>query len=277
MTAILFPGQGSQTKDMRSDVERVRPDLIELAERELGFDPFERVAEGTRFAQPAIFCASLAGWSQANTEDPGCMAGHSLGEFAALVAAAAIDERDGLRLVALRGRLMQEAAGDGGMLAVGAPVGDAGELAGRFGLTVANDNSPEQVVLSGDSTAIDAACDRAKADGLRAARLRVSGAFHSPAMAAAAPELGAALARVELGEPRLPVYSSVTAAPFDDIRARLLQGLTSPVRWRETLLSLRGRGITRFVEVGPGRVLTGLVNKTLDGVEAMTLEAAVRV
>ena len=277
MTAILFPGQGSQTKDMRSDVERLRPDLLELAERELGFDPFERVAEGTRFAQPAIFCASLAGWSQADVGGASCMAGHSLGEFAALVAAGALDERDGLRLVALRGRLMQEAAGDGGMLAVGAPVESAGDLARRFELTVANDNSPEQVVLSGDSTAIDAACDRAKADGLRAARLRVSGAFHSPAMAAAAPELGAALARVELGEPRLPVYSSVTAAPFDDIRARLLQGLTSPVRWRETLLSLRGRGITRFVEVGPGRVLTGLVNKTLDGVEAMTLEAAVRV
>lgn len=277
MTAILFPGQGSQTKDMRSDVERTRPDLLELAEGELGFDPFERVAEGTRFAQPAIFCASLAGWSQAGAGDASCMAGHSLGEFAALVAAGALDERDGLRLVALRGRLMQEAAGDGGMLAVGAPVENAGELARRFELTVANDNSPEQVVLSGDSTAIDAACDRAKADGLRAARLRVNGAFHSPAMAAVAPELGAALAGVEVREPSVPVYSSVTAAPFDDIRARLVQGLTSPVRWRETLLALRGRGITRFLEVGPGRVLTGLVNKTLDGVEAMTLEAVLRV
>ncbi len=238
MTAILFPGQGSQTKDMRSDVERTRPDLLELAEGELGFDPFERVAEGTRFAQPAIFCASLAGWSQAGAGDASCMAGHSLGEFAALVAAGALDERDGLRLVALRGRLMQEAAGDGGMLAVGAPVENAGELARRFELTVANDNSPEQVVLSGDSTAIDA---------------------------------------VEVREPSVPVYSSVTAAPFDDIRARLVQGLTSPVRWRETLLALRGRGITRFLEVGPGRVLTGLVNKTLDGVEAMTLEAVLRV
>jgi acyl transferase domain-containing protein len=274
--AVLFPGQGSQTADMRSVVERVRPDLLELCERELGLDPFEHVGEGTHMAQPAIFCASLAGWSLLDPADAGVMAGHSLGDFSALVAAGAISETDGLRLVALRGRLMHEAKG-GGMMAVGAPVEQAAEFAERFDLTVANDNSPEQVVLSGDEISIDAACNRAKVEGLRAARLRVSGAFHSPAMAAAAPELGAALARVELGEPRLPVYSSVTAAPFDDIRARLLQGLTSPVRWRETLLSLRGRGITRFVEVGPGRVLTGLVNKTLDGVEAMTLEAAVRV
>jgi [acyl-carrier-protein] S-malonyltransferase len=277
VTAILFPGQGSQTKDMRSDVERMRPDLLELAEGELGFDPVERVAEGTRVAQPAIFCASLAGWSQAGAGDASCMAGHSLGEFAALVAAGALDERDGLRLVALRGRLMQEAAGDGGMLAVGAPVENAGELARRFELTVANDNSPEQVVLSGDSEAIDAACAEAKGQGLRAARLRVNGAFHSPAMSAAAPRLDAALREVEVREPRMPVFSSVTAAPFDDIRARLVQGLTSPVRWRETMLALRERGVTRFLEVGPGRVLTGLVKKTLEGIEAVNLEAAASV
>jgi [acyl-carrier-protein] S-malonyltransferase len=263
LIAALFPGQGSQTPDMRSVAERLRPDLLELCQEELRLDPFERVSEGTHMAQPAIYCASLAGWSLLEHENVELMAGHSLGEFAALVAAGAMSERDGLKLVALRGRLMQRAT-DGGMMAVGAPVDTATDLAARFGLTLANDNSPEQVVLSGDAVAIDAACNRAKAEGLRAARLRVSGAFHSPAMSAAAPELEAALDAVELKEPRAPVYSGVTAAPFDDdIRARLVQGLTSPVRWREITLALRDRGATRFLEVGPGRVLTGLVRKTL--------------
>ena len=262
MIAALFPGQGSQTPDMRSVVERLRPDLLELCQRELRLDPFERVGEGTHMAQPAIYCASLAGWSLLEDTNVELMAGHSLGEFAALVAAGAMSERDGLKLVALRGRLMHRAMG-GGMMAVGAPVQTAAALADRFGLTLANDNSPEQVVLSGDAVAVDAACNRAKVEGLRAARLRVSGAFHSPAMASATPELEAALNAIELNEPRVPVYSGVTAAPFDDVRARLLQGLTSPVRWREIVLALRERGVTRFVEVGPGRVLTGLVRKTL--------------
>jgi [acyl-carrier-protein] S-malonyltransferase len=254
---------------MRSVVERVRPDLLELCQDELRLDPFEHVGEGTHMAQPAIYCASLAGWSLIADTDttPSFMAGHSLGEFAALVAAGAMSERDGLRLVALRGNLMHRATG-GGMMAVGASVDAAAELADRFGLTLANDNSPEQVVLSGDAVAVDAACNRAKVEGLRAARLRVSGAFHSPAMETAAPELENALNATDLSKPSLPVFSGVTAAPFDDIRTRLVDGLTSPVRWREVVLALRERGVTRFLEVGPGRVLTGLVRKTLDGVEA---------
>ncbi|HEX6458127.1 MAG TPA: ACP S-malonyltransferase [Thermoleophilaceae bacterium] len=277
MIAALFPGQGSQTPDMRSVVERLRPDLLELCQEELRLDPFERVGEGTHMAQPAIYCASLAGWSLLENENVELMAGHSLGEFAALVAAGAMSERDGLKLVALRGRLMHRATG-GGMMAVGAPLPTASDLAERFELTLANDNSPEQVVLSGDAAAIDAACGRAKVEGLRAARLRVSGAFHSPAMAAAAPELEEALDAVELNHPRVPVYSGVTAAPFDDdIRARLVEGLTSPVRWREIALALRDRGATRFLEVGPGRVLTGLVRKTLGAdvnAEVVSQEAA---
>lgn len=277
MIAALFPGQGSQTPDMRSVVERLRPDLLELCRQELRLDPFERVSEGTHMAQPAIYCASLAGWSLLEDANVELMAGHSLGEFAALVAAGAMSERDGLRLVALRGRLMQQVTG-GGMMAVGAPVETAADLAERFGLTLANDNSPEQVVLSGDAAAVDAACAGAKVEGLRAARLRVSGAFHSPAMAAAAPELEAALDATPLNEPRVPVYSGVTAAAFeDDIRARLVQGLTSPVRWREILIALRDRGATRFLEVGPGRVLTGLVRKTLGSevnAEVVSQEAA---
>ena len=122
--------------------------------------------------------------------------------------------------------------------------------------------------LARATAAVDAACSQAKEQGVRAARLRVSGAFHTPAMGTAAPELQAALDKIDLNEARVPVYSGVTAAPFDDARARLVEGLTSPVRWRETVLAMRDRGATRFLEVGPGRVLTGLVRKTLDGVEA---------
>jgi [acyl-carrier-protein] S-malonyltransferase len=275
LIAVLFPGQGSQTADMRATVERLRPDLLELCADELALDPFEHVGDGTHMAQPAIYCASLAGWSLVKDEDVSFMAGHSLGEFAALVAAGAMSERDGLKLVALRGRLMQRATG-GGMLAVSAAPRNATRLAQHFGLTLANDNSPEQVVLSGDARAIDEACARAKADGLRAARLRVSGAFHSPAMAQAAPELEDALAQTEIRKPRLPVLSGVTAAPFDDIRARLVQGLTSPVRWRGIVLALHGAGVTRFVEAGPGRVLSGLVRKTVPGadVQAVATEPA---
>ena len=276
MTAVLFPGQGSQTKDMRSDVERLRPDLLELARAELDSDPFERIEEGTHFAQPAIYCASLAGWSLVDRDDVSCMAGHSLGEFSALVAAGVMSELDGLRLVALRGRLMHQAEQGGGMMAVGTPVEIAAELAGRFGLTVANDNAPEQVVLTGDGDAVDAAVEHAKAEGLRATRLRVSGAFHSPAMGAAAAELGAALDEVELGEPSVPVYCCVTTEPYGDVRRLLVEGLTSPVRWRETVLAMQRAGETRFVEVGPGKVLAGLVRRIIDSADATSLKEAAR-
>jgi [acyl-carrier-protein] S-malonyltransferase len=269
LIAALFPGQGSQTPDMRSTVERLRPDLLQLCHDQLGLDPFEHVADGTHMAQPAIYCASLAGWSLLEETSVDVMAGHSLGEFAALVAAGSISERDGLALVALRGRLMH-CAKDGGMMAVGTDVDTAAEFAERFGLHLANDNSPGQVVLSGDADAVDRACDNAKGEGLRATRLRVSGAFHSPAMATAAPELAAALDTTEIDEPHVPVYSGVTAAPFepDQIRARLVDGLTNPVRWREIALALEQRGVSHFIEVGPGKVLTGLVRKTLGDVEA---------
>jgi malonyl CoA-acyl carrier protein transacylase len=261
---------------MRADVERLRPDLLELARSELGSDPFERIDDGTHFAQPAIYCASLAGWSLVDTDDVSCMAGHSLGEFSALVAAGVMSELDGLRLVALRGRLMHEAEEGGGMMAVGTPVEVAAELAGRFGLTVANDNAPEQVVLSGDGDAIDAAVEQAKAEGLRATRLRVSGAFHSPSMGAAAAELGAALDEVELGEASVPVYCCVNVEPYGDVRKLLVEGLTSPVRWRETVLAMQQDGETRFLEVGPGKVLAGLVRRIIDGADATSLKEAAR-
>jgi [acyl-carrier-protein] S-malonyltransferase len=272
VTAILFPGQGSQTPDMRETVSDARPDLLPLVEQIVGEDPFVRAEEGTRFAQPAIFCASLAGWQQLGRPDGDMMAGHSLGELAALVAAGCLTERDGLELVALRGKLMQESgerAGDGGMIALlGAGAADhAAELAEGHGLAVANDNSPQQVVLSGDRGAFADTSAAAKELGLRPMELPVTGAFHSPMMAEAVPEFEAALARVEVGTPRVTVLSAVTAAPFEDVRAQLAQALTMPVRWRETLLAMRERGGERFVEVGPGRVLTGLVKRTLKDVE----------
>ncbi len=272
LTAILFPGQGSQAPGMRDTVERVRPDLLALAHEVVGDDPFPRAQEGTDFAQPAIFCTSIAGWAALGRPDGDLMAGHSLGELAALVAAGCLDEREGLELVALRGRLMQEAgerAGDGGMLALlGAGAAEhAAELAENHGLAVANDNSPQQTVLSGSRSALLAAAGEARELGLRAMELPVSGAFHSPMMASAVPEFTAALSRVTFRPPRVPVLSAVTAQPFDDVPRRLAEGLTMPVRWRETMLEMHRLGAERFVEVGPGRVLTGLAKRTLRDVE----------
>jgi len=274
-SALMFPGQGSQTEDMRDTVARLRPDLLTLAAEVVGEDPFLRVEHGTAYAQPAIFCASLAGYGALDAQTRSAaayMAGHSLGEIGALVAAGALCERDGLELVALRGRLMQEAgerAGDGGMIALlGADAAArAGEVAQAHGLAVANDNSPQQVVLSGLRSALPAAEGTAREIGLRAMILPVTGAFHSPLMATAVAPFREALERVEIRPAAVTVVSAVTAAPFDDVRARLVEALTGPVRWREVLLYLHAQGVRRFVEVGPGKVLSGLAKRTLKEVE----------
>jgi [acyl-carrier-protein] S-malonyltransferase len=268
LSAILFPGQGSQVPDMRDAVARARPELLEAVCQRVGQDPFPRAEESTRFAQPAIFCASLAGWAELGRPLGDMMAGHSLGELTALVAAQALAESDGLELVALRGELMAQ-AGEGGMLALLGPgaADCAPELAGVHELSVANDNCPTQVVLSGPLSALDEAAGDARERGLRTMPLPVSGAFHSPMMAAAVPEFAAALQRVDIRPARVTVLSAVTARPFDDVRRRLAEGLTMPVRWRETMLEAQRLGAERFVEVGPGRVLTGLVKRTLSGVE----------
>jgi malonyl CoA-acyl carrier protein transacylase len=262
---------------MRDHVAAVRPDLLEHAIEVMGEDPFPRVDDGTAFAQPAIFCASLAGWSALGRPPAEYLAGHSLGELGALVAAGCLDERDGLELVVLRGRLMQDAgeqAGDGGMIAVlGADAAErAGELAAAYGLAVANDNSPQQVVLSGPRAALPAAEQAADQYGLRAMILPVSGAFHSDMMASAIAPFAAALDGVELrpAATGATVVSAVTAEPFDDVRRQLVEALTSPVRWREVMLSLYALGVQRFVEVGPGRVLTGLAKRTLRDVELVS-------
>lgn len=279
LTALLFPGQGSQTTEMRDEVAAARPDLLALAGEVVGDDPFARVDDGTRFAQPAIYCASVVGFER--LRDAGvsgvAYAGHSLGEVAALVAAGALSAEDGLRLVATRGRLMQESgerAGDGSMLALlGKGAAEhAAAVAGAAGLTVANDNAPNQVVLSGAKASFETAIASAREHSLRAVPLPVTGAFHSPAMAGARPELEAALAEIDFAAPSVTVVSSITTQPFDDVRARLADALTMPVRWRETLLALRAQGVERFVETGPGTVLTGLVKRTLPDAEALSAE-----
>ncbi len=274
LTALLFPGQGSQTDDMRDSVERHRPDLLEQVLDEAGADVFERAGDGTRWAQPAIFCAALAGWEQLRGRiEPDLMAGHSLGEIGALVAAEALSPEDGLRLVTARGRLMQEAAeqtGDGGMIAVRAR-GDRApihEVAEAAGLSMANDNAPDQLVLSGATTALDEAEAALAERKVRAKRLPVAGAFHSPLMEPAVEPFRALVDEAEVSEPNVPVFSCVTAEPFDDVRLRLVEAITSPVRWLEVMRALEGRGAERYVETGPGRVLTNLVRKSLDGVEA---------
>ncbi len=271
-TAILFPGQGSQTPEMRELVARVRPELLELVTEVVGEDPFLRADEGTNFAQPAIFCASLAGWAAMGSPSAELMAGHSLGELGALVAAGALKEREGLELVVLRGRLMHESglrAGDGSMIAVlGAGASEhAPELADAHRLVVANDNSPQQVVLSGPRASLPGAIEHAEELGLRAMELDVTGAFHSPMMASAVPEFTEALARTSFSTPTPTVVSAVTAAPFEDPRRELAAALTMPVRWRETMIALHELGAQRFVDVGPGRVLSGLAKRTLRGVE----------
>ncbi|MFN8160010.1 MAG: ACP S-malonyltransferase [Solirubrobacterales bacterium] len=272
--AILFPGQGSQTPGMRRIVEAFRPDLLPLAERAVGADPFERIEEGTRYTQPAIFCAAVAGWSAIEADlSPLAMGGHSLGEIAALVAAGALSAADGILLIAERGRLMQEAAeanGDGGMAAVlGEPREAVEEVAAAHDLVLANDNSPTQVVLSGPSRALAGAEEALRERGLRVMPLAVRGAFHTPAMEPAARAFGEVLAGVEFAQPEVPVYSCVTARPFTDPRSELARSLTDQVRWLEVMEALQASGATRFVETGPGKVLSRLVRRTLKGVEAL--------
>jgi malonyl CoA-acyl carrier protein transacylase len=275
--AVLFPGQGSQTPEMRDLVARLAPELLERVTELVGEDPFPRVEESTRFAQPAIFCASITAYDALDLQ-PGVAAGHSLGELAALAAAGVIDRDDALELVVLRGRLMAEADDTGSMLAlVGATEEEAREIAAHAGVTVANDNAPGQVVLSGTREQLATAEEDARDHGRRALKLNVAGAFHSPLMEPAVEPFRAALEKVELGEPRFPVVSCASTRPFEDPRKELAAALTSPVRWRETMLVLAGEGCTRYVEVGPGKVLARLGKRILtDGpkVETPSLEPA---
>ena len=270
--ALLFPGQGSHADGME-DPYRGHP-LLERGLELLGYDPFERLTEGTRYQQPALFLCSVAAWDSWRTEpaddDAGeaiAAAGHSLGEYAALVAAGALQFDDAVALVDERAAAMAEAGEQrpGGMIAMlGGESRDVRALADRHGLVVANDNAPGQLVLSGPVDALEAVDEVAREEtGARARRLDVTGAFHSPLMEPAAARLRAALDRTPVSAMEIPVYSNGTAAPFADVRGELAENLLRAVRWRETLLALRTAGVERFVELGPGAVLTGLVKRTL--------------
>ena len=269
-SALLFPGQGSHAEGMEEPY-RDHP-VLERGLELLGYDPFERLSEGTRYQQPALFLCSVAAWEQwredADEEDEArAAAGHSLGEYAALVAAGALQFDDAVRLVDERAAAMADAGElePGGMVAIlGGDARDVRALASRLGLIVANDNAPGQLVLSGPVDAVAEAEEAARDEtGARARRLDVTGAFHSPLMEPAAERLRAALEATPISEPQIPVYSNGTASPFVDIRSELSQNLLRGVRWRETLLAMRTAGIERFVELGPGAVLTGLVKRTL--------------
>lgn len=279
LTALLFPGQGSQTAGMAATCEANEPELAALARSKTGADPFALADEGTAYAQPAIYCTGLALWTAAGRPAADVLAGHSLGELTALVAAGAIAPVDGVRLAVERGRLMQAAAerSPGGMVAL---LGDgevAREVAAGLGLRVANDNGPTQLVAAGPTGAVGAAPGAAKRAGIRAIELAVRGAFHTPAIEPAVEPYRAALAAVEVHEPSLPVYSSSTAAPFgpggETIRDQLAAALVKPVRWRETMEAMAADGVRRFLEVGPGKALSGMVRRSLEGVEAGVLRA----
>ena len=268
-TAILFPGQGSHDADARDHVEHHAPSLLELCIDLVGEDPFPRAGESTRFAQPAIFLASLARWETlCGQAEPLAFAGHSLGEISALTAAGALRPEDGLRLVVERGRLMSEAQA-GGMVVVRAGAQEAEELAQLTGTVVANDNSPTQVVLFGTEEAIAGVRPAAKARGIKARRLDVAGAFDSPLMDDAARRLREVVADIEVRAPSAPVLCCATARNFHDVRGQLPEAVTSPVRWREVLDILDARGARRFLDVGPGDVMSGLVRQVLPHAEVV--------
>jgi malonyl CoA-acyl carrier protein transacylase len=253
-----------------------RPDLLEQAREEIGLDPFENVAEGTHTAQPALYCASLAHYELAGSPAGEMVSGHSLGELAALVAAGALGDSDGLRLAVTRGRLMEEASENrpGAMLAVlGGDEEAVRGIAAELGLVIGNENAPGQLVFSGDAEPIGEARKRVRTDaGAKAIRLPVSGAFHSPLMEPAVGGYREALAATEFTAPRVPVYSCTAAAPFAaDPREGLLAALTEPVLWTKTLRAMAADGADTFLETGPGDVLTGLVRRTLDDVEFRSL------
>ncbi len=274
-TAYIFPGQGSQFPGMAQELYESHKDLMERANELLGFRITDIMFEGTeedlkatRVTQPAIFLHSVL-LALDQEQQPDMVAGHSLGEFSALVACGALDWEDGLHLVALRASEMQKCceAVPGTMAAVIKLPDEVIEsvCAELEGVVPANYNSPGQVVISGEASAINQACVKMKEAGAkRALPLSVSGAFHSPLMEPAREALGKAIEATPFRVPRCPIYQNVTALPSTDpetIKANLLKQLTSPVRWTQTVQNMLADGATRFVELGPGTVLQGLVKR----------------
>ena len=281
-TALLFAGQGAQVVGMGRDWARELPTArswFDRANAALGYDLAALCFDGpeaeltrTENAQPGIFLVSWVALQLLRERVPGlsfqAAAGLSLGEFTALTAAGALGFEDGLNLVRQRGRFMQEAcaATRGGMAAIiGLDETPTREVCAQAGVTLANLNCPGQLVISGPAEHIARACELARARGARRALpLPVAGAYHSPLMASAQPKLQAELERVTLRPPAVPVIANVTARPHEGpetLRARLVEQVTSPVRWEESMRYLIEQGFTRFLELGPGTALTGFMKR----------------
>ncbi len=275
-SAFLFPGPGGSLAGAATLVATHCADLADQARAAVADDLLDRADESPRFAQPADFLASLAGWRSLDAPRPLAFAGHAAGELAALAAAGALDEHDALELVVLRGALMAEAAErarDGGMLALlDGTAAQAERLAADHGVSIAYDDAPGRRVLAGRASRLQEVAIEARALGMRAVVLDVAGAFHSPDMAGACPRFRRALGQATVRPARAPVISGLTARPFDDVRGQLAAALTRPVRWRQTLATLHAAGARTFVDVGPGGLLAGLVASTLPDSSAITIE-----
>ena len=281
MKAYVFPGQGAQFPGMGKDLyesNAVARELMDKANEVLGFRLTDIMFSGTaeelqqtKVTQPAVFVYSVAqALSQGEAFQPDMVAGHSLGEFSALVASGCLRFEDGLRLVYARAMAMQACcdAVPGTMAAIIKLDDSTIEhiCEETEGLVVAaNYNCPGQVVISGEKEAVMAACEKMKEAGAkRALPLQVGGAFHSPLMEPARKQLAEAIEATTFHTPICPIYQNVDARPHtdtDEIKQNLLLQLTSPVRWTDRVLQMKADGMTEFEECGPGQVLTGLINK----------------
>lgn len=302
-TALLFAGQGAQAVGMGLDLAEkfhTARALFEHANAVLGYDLASVCFHGpepeltkTENAQPGIYLVSWVAFKLLKERVPGlkfeATAGLSLGEFAALAAAGVMSFEDGLKVVRQRGRFMQEAcdATQGGMAAViGLDEAPTREACAEAGVELANLNCPGQIVISGESDKIAKACELAKAKGARRALpLTVAGAYHSRLMAGAQPKLQAALGDMPLNIPAVAVISNVTAQPHGvpaEIHQRLVEQVTSSVRWEESMRYLLAQGFTRFIELGPGTTLTGFMKRidksaqVLNVADAASLESTVK-